>query len=300
VLATGLCVALASLALWLAGTVQRSRLVERYRPSRARSRAELLAALDAQLLRLGPARALRDRLQAAGVRDSVAVASCIGAAALLAWSLAGAWVVGTTAGTLAGTLGAGVGLWAWLRRARRRWRERLEDQLPDLARLLGAATAAGISVARAVERAAGEVADPMSTELRRVVAEIRLGHPLTDALGGLAERLDLPDLTMLVGTIVIQHRSGGDVAGALRDLATTLEERDEVRREIRTQLAEIRAGPPLLALMSGLLLLMMNAMQPGTLNRLTTSPLGLLAVTVAAGLFGLATFAVHRIGRIEV
>jgi tight adherence protein B len=300
VLLVGFGIALGGLALWLAGSVQRSRLVERYQPARARSPAEVLAALDAQLLRLSSARTLRARLRASGVPDSVTIATAIGAVAVVLGGLAGAWIVDTTTGALVGMLVAGACLWVWLRQARRRWRERLEDQLPDLARLLGAATAAGIATARAIERAAGEVADPMASELRRVVAETRLGHPLDKALDGMAKRLDLSDLRMLVGTIVIQHTSGGDVAGALRELAGTLDERNEVRREIRTQVASARVGVPMVVGLTGIILVTLNSANPGTLNRLTTSPLGLLAVAVSAGLFALAAYMVNRMLRIDV
>ena len=65
------------------------------------------------------------------------------------------------------------------------------------------------------------------------------GESLDDALGELADRLPSRELVVLVTTLVLSNRAGGTVVSSLRNLTTTLEERKETRREVRTTLAQV-------------------------------------------------------------
>ena len=53
----------------------------------------------------------------------------------------------------------------------------------------------------------------------------------------LGERLPSRELSVLVTTLAIQQRSGGDLVRALSDMATTLEARRETQREVKTLMA---------------------------------------------------------------
>ena len=53
----------------------------------------------------------------------------------------------------------------------------------------------------------------------------------------LGERLPSRELSVLVSTLAIQQRSGGDLVRALSDMAATLEARRETQREVKTLMA---------------------------------------------------------------
>ena len=74
------------------------------------------------------------------------------------------------------------------------------------------------------------------TELR-IAEEIRIGQPFERALESLGERLPSREVAVLMTTIAIQQRAGGDTVRALSDLAATLEARRETQREIKTLLS---------------------------------------------------------------
>ena len=61
-----------------------------------------------------------------------------------------------------------------------------------------------------------------------------------------------------MSTLVVSARSGGSLVKALRDISLTLDDRKEVRREVRTTLAQARATSTLVTAMGIGMLLMLN------------------------------------------
>jgi len=181
--------------------------------------------------------------------------------------------------------------------------ERLEQftaQLPELARTLSNATAAGRSLSSAIELAARELDEPAASELRRTAEQLRIGAGIETALHTLRDRLPSRELAVLVSTLVIQQRSGGDVVSALRDMADTLEARKDLRREVKTLMAGAVSTGYATGGLGILLLLFMDRMQPGMIEDMANSWPGRIALLVAAGLYTVAFVAIRRTSRIEI
>jgi tight adherence protein B len=246
--------------------------------------------------RLG--RRLERELMLAGVHRSPALVLAAGVAvaavaAVSLWTLlAPAFgVLGVSAGVLA--------VRAYLRRERTRRLEAFIAQLPELARVLANATNAGLSIHTAVGVAAEELDDPSRAELRRVATQIQFGAGLEEALQELDERLPSREIAVLTSTLIVSARSGGSLVNALRDIADTLETRKETRREVRTTLAQSLATGYLVIVMGFGLLLLLNVMAPGTVETMTTSPAGQVALVVSGTLFAAGFLAIRRMTRIE-
>ena len=198
-----------------------------------------------------------------------------------------------------GVLGGYVLLRAWVRRARDRRRERFVTQIPELARVLSNATNAGLSIATAWVVAESELAEPAKTEIQRLNAAVRFGSSLEDAMLQLNDRLPAREVRVLMSTLVVSARSGGSLVKALRDISLTLDDRKEVRREIRTTLAQARTTSTLVTVMGAGLLVMLNVIQPGTVDRMTHNIFGQIALVVAFGLFAVGQLIVRSMTRIE-
>src|SRR5205823_413367 len=108
---------------------------------------------------------------------------------------------------------------------------------------------AGYSLMQGVEAVAQEVQDPMGRELRRVLAEARLGRVLEDALDEMAERLGSGDFAWAVMAVRIQREVGGNLAELLSTVAETMIARERLRREVRALTAEGRISAIVLALL---------------------------------------------------
>lgn len=203
---------------------------------------------------------------------------------------------------LFGVLGLVVGfqgLRVFLGRARDRRREDFVGQMPELARVLANATSAGLSLRTAIEMAAEELGDPARTELRRIAQGMAFGASLEASLDQVQQRLPSREVSVLISTLLVSARSGGSLVSALRDIADTLDNRKEVRREIRTVLAQALATGYIVIGMGVALLFMLNAVRPGTVEKMTVQPLGQAALLIAGALYTVGALAVRRMTRID-
>ena len=303
-----LLVGLAGIQLYASGRAQREALLERLAaapgagpppteaPAPPRRRFE---ALDRRLRGTELGRRLRLKLQATGLNLTVGEYAAYVLGAVVALWLIGSAVLAPFFGPLCGLLA----LWggnAFLNWQRARRTERFIGQLPELARLIANGTAAGLAMRTALSMAAEEMDDPAGAELATVANQLAVGRSLEDALAELGDRLPSRELNVLVTTLILANRAGGTIVSSLRNLTTTLEERKETRREVRTMLAEINATAITVPLLGLGALLMINTMSPGALGRVTGSPWGQLAMAVALGLYVVGFIVVRRFGRIDV
>lgn len=187
----------------------------------------------------------------------------------------------------------------WVGRARDRRREKFVQQIPELARVLSNATNAGLSIVTSWLVAEEEMAEPAKSEIRRLNAAVRFGASLEDAMLQLNDRLPSREVRILMSTLVVSARAGGSLVTALREISRTLDDRKEARREVRTTLAQARSTSVMVTVIGVLMLFMLNAIQPGTVERMTQSPLGVAALVISFGLFAFGQFIVYRITRID-
>ncbi|WP_395574571.1 type II secretion system F family protein [Streptomyces sp. BK79] len=287
---------------YASGKAQRQALVDRLSaagqvPSAGRRRR--FRALDRRLRRTKLGRKLELRLAATGLDITPGeFFACMLAA------VAGLWLIGQAAlapffGPLAGLLGiaAAVQFLNWQRQKRI---EKFINQLPELARILANATQAGLALRTAIGMAAEELEAPAGEELGKVADQLTVGASLDDALGELADRLPSRELVVLVTTLVLSNRAGGQVVSALRNLTETLEERKETRREVRTQLSQVSMTSYAVPVLGVGSLFLMNGVKDGALERMTGSPAGQIAVIIAFALYAVGFVLIRRLSRIDV
>src|SRR4029077_6299411 len=130
-----------------------------------------------------------------------------------------------------------------------RRRRTFTSQLPDMLQLMAGALRAGYSLMQGVEAVAQEVDDPMGSELRRVLAEARLGRVLEEALDDMADRMGSADFKWAVMAVRIQREVGGNLAELLSTVAETMIARERLRREVRALTAEGRISAIVLLLL---------------------------------------------------
>src|SRR5437879_5384074 len=124
-----------------------------------------------------------------------------------------------------------------------------EEQLPEAIDLLGRAIRAGHPLSAGLKMAADEATEPVAGAFRRVFEEQRFGIPFEDVLMGLADRIDLVDVRILVTAILIQRDVGGNLAEVLDKISHTTRARFTIRRQVRVHTAQGRFSGYVLAVL---------------------------------------------------
>lgn len=287
---------------WSTGRAQRQALVERLSATgqiEGTGRRRRFRALDRRVRRTELGRKLELRLSATGLDITPGEFT----AGMLA-AVAGLWLVGQAAlAPFFGPIAGVAGVWAtvqFLNWQRQRRIERFINQLPELSRIMANATQAGLALRTAIGMAAEELEAPAGEELAKVSNQLAIGVSMEDALGELADRLPSRELVVLVTTLMLSNRAGGQVVSALRNLTDTLEERKETRREVRTQLSQVSMTSYAVPVLGVGSLFLMNGVKEGALDRMTGSPVGQAAVLVAFALYGVGFVLIRRLSRIDV
>ena len=255
-----------------------------------------LAAYDARFARTRIGRSLERSLVSAGINRSPLLVFVV----VLAVSVTVPWVLGEVLAPAFGVVGLLSGLLLlrfWVRWSRERRRERFVQQIPELARVLASATNAGLSISTAWVVAEGEMEEPAKTEIRRLNSAVRFGSSLEEAMLALNDRLPAREVRVLMSTLVVSSRSGGSLIKALRDISKTLDDRKEVRREVRTILAQARTTAWMVSALGVGFLLILNVVQPGLVDKMTQRLLGQAALVLGLGLYVVGHVIVHKMTR---
>ena len=121
---------------------------------------------------------------------------------------------------------------ALTRRTERR-RAALAEELPPAIDLLVLALMAGESVPAAFARISGLLRGPLAVEIEAVLADVRAGTPVVEALEALARRVDEPAVARFVDALCTGIEKGAPLADVLRAQA------DDGREHRRRRLLEM-------------------------------------------------------------
>ncbi|MDF6019105.1 type II secretion system F family protein [Streptomyces sp. JH34] len=300
---TLLCCVLGVLGLhaYTSGKAQREALVDRLSSTGQIDMGpqRRFRGLDRRLRRTKLGKRIELKLAATGLDITPGEYFLYVVASVAALWLIAASVLASFFGPLAG-LAAIWGAGTFLNWHRAKRTEAFISQLPEISRVLANATQAGLSLRTSIAMAADELEAPAGDELRVVADQLGVGRTLDDALGELAERLPSRELVVLVSTLILSNRAGGQVVSSLRNLTVTLEERKETRREVRTQLSQINATAYAVPAIGVGAMLLVNSILPGALDRMTGSVAGQVAVIVSLGLYALGFVAIRRVSKIDI
>lgn len=262
-------------------------------------RTSLTERAERWLARTSLGRYLRREMTLAGLHYPVWVVVVVGLVATVGVPIV-LWTMLAPAFGVLGLVAGWVIVRSWLRRQRERYRDRFVDQIPDLARVLSNATNAGLSIQTAWSVAEREMGQPAKGEINRLNTAVRFGASLEEAMHAVEERLPSREVKVLMSTLVIASRSGGSLVSALRDISFMLDERKETKRAVRSILAQAVSTGYTVILMGLGLIVALNVMMPGTIEKMTQNILGQLALVVGLALFALGYVLIRRMTRLSL
>ncbi len=185
-------------------------------------------------------------------------------------------------------------------RSLRKRQGRLVDQLADTLSILASSLRAGYSFLQALDTVSKEIGEPSASEFQRVVAEIRLGRPIDDALAAMAERVGSDDLKWAVIAINVQRQVGGNLAEVLDIVADTVRERAYIRRQVNVLSAEGRLSVAILSVLPFGILVYISIVNPDYVEPLFTTAPGIILTVVGGAMMAAGIWVMTRIVKIDV
>lgn len=178
--------------------------------------------------------------------------------------------------------------------------QKFEELFPEAIDTLARAVRAGHAFTTALELIANEVADPVSSEFRKLFEEQKFGLPVRDALLNLAERVPLVDVKFFVTAVMLQRETGGNLAEILDNLSYMIRERFKIMRQVKVFTAQGRLTMVLLMALPPVVVVVMLMMSPSFIRPLFDDPLGHTAIVIGITLQTIGYFVIRRIIQIQV
>jgi tight adherence protein B len=110
---------------------------------------------------------------------------------------------------------------------------KFEEQFPESLEFVARSMRAGHAFSVSLEMLHREFQEPLAGEFRRTFEEHNLGLPLDTALQKLSKRVPTLDVHFFVSAVLLQKRTGGNLAEILDKLAYVIRERFKLRGKIR-------------------------------------------------------------------
>ncbi|MEW6717964.1 MAG: type II secretion system F family protein [Chloroflexota bacterium] len=206
-------------------------------------------------------------------------------------------------GILLSLLCIGVGLvipYFWLEQQSEKRLEKILGQLPDSLLVIANALSAGASMVQAIENSVDELPRPINYEYKRIAEEVRVGRSLEEALMNFRKRVPLTELDSLIASILIQRRSGGNLADLMNEMSEILKEDVKMKQEMMVQTSQARMSARVVGLAPIALFIMMYFVNPAYITPMTSSTLGVVMLIIAFILEIVGFYVIQRITVIEV
>jgi tight adherence protein B len=187
---------------------------------------------------------------------------------------------------------------ASFRRAKRF--EKFEELFPEAIDTLARAVRAGHAFTTALELISNEIADPVSSEFRKLFEEQKFGLPVRDALLNLVDRVPLVDVKFFVTAVMLQRETGGNLAEILDNLSYVIRERFKIMRQVRVYTAQGRLTMLLLMALPPIIVVVMQLMNPSFISPLFDDPIGHALIVAGITLQTVGYFVIRKVIQIQV
>lgn len=203
------------------------------------------------------------------------------------------------AALILGLVGAALPVLYVLRVKKKRLR-RFEELFPESLEFVARSMRAGHAFSVSLEMIHKEFQEPLAGEFRRTFEEHNLGIPLDVALQKLAKRIPSLDVHFFVSAVLLQKRTGGNLAEILDKLAYIIRERFKLKGRIRAISAHGRMTGTALTLIPLGVAVLMFYVNPDYIRFFFTDETGNIMLGAAVVLQLIGYGVIQQIVKIEI
>lgn len=205
------------------------------------------------------------------------------------------WLLGDWLTALLGAISIGVAPplgYRWL--LKRRYRS-LQAQLPPMLVTLSNMLRSGTSMANAVSRLKGQLPSPLGQEIDEILRQVKLGQSLEVALLGWQQRVPIFSVKMVVQSLILGFKSGGQQSDLIVRLADNLQKQQHIRERQATLSSQAKMQARVLVAMPVALFLLLRQMKPDHIAMLTDTLVGKGLLVLALVLMVIGGWMMKRI-----
>ena len=158
----------------------------------------------------------------------------------------------------------------------------------------------GLGLTQSMERVIKSYPGALSKEFRLALNKVHLGQTIEEALVEMGERVNKPDVDMLITAINILKETGGNLAETFYVMSKTLQEKSKMDKKIRALTAQGVMQARIISAIPFLLILMFFFMDRPYIMPLLTKPLGWACLAVVVILVAVGAYAMRKMIQIEV
>lgn len=174
------------------------------------------------------------------------------------------------------------------------------DNLGDTLIVLANALKAGLSFPQAISVVADKGRAPIRDEFDRVLKEINLGSSIEDALAKMVDRVQSPDLDLVVTAVGVNRQVGGNLAEVLENISHTIRERIRIKGEVSTLTAQARGSGQMISFMPVGLAIFLYFAAPTYFRPMTSSPIGYVMLGISGGLVFAGNAIIKKVVSIDI
>ena len=186
-------------------------------------------------------------------------------------------------------------LWIYAERQVKRESELLETQIADALGLAARSLRAGHPLLGAFQLIVEEMNPPVSTVFAEVCQQQALGRSLEEAIRTTAAKSTSSDMKLFAASIIIQLRSGGNLADMMERLAEVIRDRIRLHRRARVLTSQTRLSKRILIAVPFVLFVLIHLMNRNYLAPLLTTTVGRLLLILAGVSLVTGTWIMNRI-----
>lgn len=177
-----------------------------------------------------------------------------------------------------------VGVWVYLCRKVTSQRILFERQIIDGLELASRSLRAGHPLIGSFHVIADEIAHPVGTMFRRICQEQTIGVSLEDSLREMSQVCSSPDMKFFATAVVLQMRSGGNLADMMEHLATVIRNRQWLSRRVRVLTAQTQLSKWILVALPAVVFVALNAINPEYMRPMYSTTTGMIILGICAGM----------------
>ena len=212
-------------------------------------------------------------------------------------------LVASVAGIFNGLLVASLAAlmpWIALARARKQRRASVEEMLPESLISMGNSLRAGLTLAQAMDILVENTDPPVSEEFGLLMKEHRLGLTLDEAMNNMSERVQSKNLDLVVTSIQVSRKTGGNLPQVFEDTAEAIREITRLEARIVAMTAQGKLQAVVLGSLPLLMGLLIYQVDPTMIVPLWEDPMGWVILFFITVFEVIGVFMIRKIVTVDV